>query len=77
MLLVYMNPRALHRLLKKMHLSRGTLTVNLRNLERKGLIHRTKNSQDQRVTDITLTKRGRVLYRAHNAFHSKMVDRFF
>ncbi|KRN04029.1 MarR family winged helix-turn-helix transcriptional regulator [Holzapfeliella floricola] len=69
-------PKSASQIAKKMHLSRGTLTVNLRNLERKGLIHRTKNSQDQRVTDITLTKRGRVLYRAHNAFHSKMVDRF-
>ncbi len=57
-------------------LSKGTLTANLNTLEKKGYIVRIANQQDHRVINLGLTNKGRLLYRAHEAFHRKMVKAF-
>lgn len=51
----------------------GTVTTSLNNLERKGYIERRRSSIDRRVVHLSLTKRGRLLYRLHKRFHNRMV----
>lgn len=55
-------------------LSKGTLTANLNNLEKKGYIIRMINQQDRRIINLGLTSKGRLLYRAHYAFHRQLVE---
>lgn len=61
---------------KTLNLSKGTLTANLNVLERKGYIVRTTNQQDRRIINLGLTSKGRLLYRAHDAFHRQLVEGF-
>lgn len=61
---------------KILKLSRGTLTTNLDRLEKKGYVKRIPNEQDRRVFNLALTNKGKLLYRAHDAFHSKLVKTF-
>ncbi|AGK71867.1 MarR family transcriptional regulator [Streptococcus cristatus] len=51
----------------------GTVTTSLNNLERKGYIERRRSSIDRRVVHLSLTKKGRLLYRLHKRFHNRMV----
>lgn len=57
-------------------LSKGTLTANLNTLERKGYVMRIANQEDHRIINLGLTSKGRLLYRAHDAFHKLLVQRF-
>ena len=45
-------------------------------LIRKGYMERIRDKDDRSIVRLCLTKRGRVLYRAHRAFHNMMVERF-
>ena len=54
----------------KSSVSRG---VNL--LEKKGYIVRTRSSVDRRVVHLSLSKKGRLVYRLHRRFHKSMVMR--
>lgn len=51
----------------------GTLTVSVKNLVNKGYVERVRSEIDRRVVKISLTKKGRLLYRSHQKFHSDMV----
>lgn len=51
----------------------GTVTASLNNLERKGYIERTRSVTDRRVIHLTLTSKGRLVYRLHRRFHRRMV----
>ncbi|MBW0245657.1 MarR family winged helix-turn-helix transcriptional regulator [Lentilactobacillus parabuchneri] len=57
-------------------LSKGTLTANLNTLERKGYVMRIANQEDRRIINLGLTSKGRLSYRAHDAFHRLLVERF-
>ncbi|MCR5476937.1 MAG: MarR family transcriptional regulator [Lachnospiraceae bacterium] len=46
---------------KRLHLDAGTLTPLLKNLEKNGYITRARSKEDERVTQITLTKKGDAL----------------
>ena len=50
-------------LCKRLRLDTGTVTPMLKNTERQGLIKRTRSEQDERVVVITLTEKGRALYK--------------
>lgn len=52
----------------------ATLTSSMTKLERKGFVHRTRNAQDRRQVLVQLTSKGRKAYRAHEAFHKRMVN---
>ncbi|AQW21648.1 MarR family transcriptional regulator [Lentilactobacillus curieae] len=54
-------------------LSKGTLTANINTLERKGYVKRVPNQVDRRIINLELTDKGRILFRAHSAFHSALV----
>ena len=58
---------------KELLVTLGTVTTSLNNLERKGYIVRRRSSIDRRVVHLSLTKKGRLLYRLHKRFHNRMV----
>ena len=43
---------------------------------KKGYVERIRSKDDRRVVRLGLTKKGRVEYRAHAAFHEKLVKQF-
>lgn len=61
---------------KKLHLTPGTMTSMTDRLIQKGYVERRRDADDRRVIRLYLTRKGRVLYRAHRAFHNMMVKGF-
>lgn len=61
---------------RRLRVTKGTLTVAVKNLVRKGYVERQQLNQDKRVVNLSLTRKGRLMYRAHQAFHQKMVAGF-
>ena len=57
-----------------LHITVGTLTVMVNNLVKKGYVERYKSEQDRRVVKIGLTRKGRIIYDAHAAFHEDLVN---
>ena len=51
----------------------GTLTTAVNNLVKKGYVERKRIEEDRRVVLIQLTKRGKMVYRIHEKFHSDMI----
>lgn len=51
----------------------GTLTTAINRLVTKGYVERNRSETDRRVVEISLTKRGRLAYKIHEAFHREMV----
>ncbi|MGT2908058.1 fatty acid biosynthesis transcriptional regulator FabT [Streptococcus dentiloxodontae] len=58
---------------KELMLTLGTVTTSLNKLEQKGYIIRTRSRIDRRVVHLTLSKKGRLVYRLHRRFHKSMV----
>lgn len=58
---------------RELMLTLGTVTTSLNKLEKKGYIERTRSKTDRRVVYISLTKKGRLLFRLHKRFHKQMV----
>lgn len=56
----------------KMGVTTGTLTVMVDNLEKKGLVKRTRNPEDRRSYVIVLTEKGREHYIKHSSFHLEL-----
>ncbi|WP_125702271.1 MarR family winged helix-turn-helix transcriptional regulator [Lacticaseibacillus daqingensis] len=61
---------------RRLHVTAGTLTVAVKNLVRKGYVERRHEQGDGRVVNLALTRKGRLMYRAHAAYHQKMVASF-
>ena len=58
---------------KELMLTLGTVTTSLNKLEKKGYIVRTRSSVDRRVVHLSLSKKGRLVYRLHRRFQKKKV----
>ncbi len=56
----------------KLHITVGTLTVGMNNLVKKGYVERYKSERDRRIVKVGLTKKGKEIYRIHEAFHHKL-----
>ncbi len=52
----------------------ATLTTAVHKLEERGFILRKRDEQDRRRVLLRLTKKGRLVYRAHSLFHKQMID---
>lgn len=52
----------------------ATLTVACDKLEAKELVRRSRDTNDRRVVNITLTDKGRAAYEYHRAFHERMIS---
>ncbi|WP_390410411.1 MarR family winged helix-turn-helix transcriptional regulator [Lacticaseibacillus jixiensis] len=61
---------------ERLHVTQGTLTVAIKHLVVKGYVERVHDPKDARVVNLQLTRKGRLMYRAHQAFHQQMVDSF-
>ena len=61
---------------RKLHLTPGTLTTTVDRLVKKGYVRRIRGEDDRRIIRLGLTKKGRLVYRAHDAFHRQMVRSF-
>lgn len=60
----------------RLHVTRGTLTVAVQRLEKKGYVVRHRVEDDKRMVTLSLSRKGKLMYRAHQAFHQQMVSRF-
>ncbi len=52
----------------------ATLTTSVQRLEEKGFVKRERDERDRRKVLISLTTRGREVYRAHEMFHKRMIE---
>lgn len=57
---------------EEVHLSPSAMTSAIDKLVRKGYVKRLRNDNDRRAVFLSLTNRGRMVYRAHQAFHRKL-----
>lgn len=57
----------------ELNITVGTLTIAINNLVKKGYVQRSKSEKDRRIVQISLTKRGKLVYRIHSKFHSDMI----
>ena len=55
-------------LANRLNVTQGAVTQMATRLEKKGYVIRTKDTQDKRVTTISLTEKGKVLCQNHIAF---------
>ena len=67
-------PRNMSTVAKKMSVTVGTLTTAINNLVKKGYVSRIRSAEDKRVVLLSLTEKGRKVYRRHAAYHKKMVQ---
>ena len=58
----------------RLDITLATLTIAVNKLVEKGYIERERDAADRRKVLISLTKKGRQVFRAHRMFHKKMVD---
>lgn len=58
---------------KKLEITMGTLTVSINHLVKKGYVFKEKNPSDRRVYMLSLTEKGKELYKVHQSFHFEMV----
>jgi DNA-binding MarR family transcriptional regulator len=61
---------------QRLHVTQGTLTVAIKHLVTKGYVERVHDPKDARIVNLQLTRKGRLMYRAHQAFHQQMVASF-
>lgn len=59
---------------KSIGVTLATLTVACDKLEIKELVRRTRDLNDRRAVNITLTAKGLAAYEYHKAFHERMID---
>ena len=52
----------------------ATLTTAVNKLAKKGFVERVRSEDDRRKVLVSLTKKGRQVYRAHGLFHRQMID---
>ena len=53
----------------------GTLTTSINRLVKKGYVERIRSEDDRRVVKLSLTKKGKLVFRVHQHFHREMVKR--
>ncbi|HHX62702.1 MAG TPA: MarR family transcriptional regulator [Epulopiscium sp.] len=57
----------------KLGITVGTLTTAINRLVIKGYVERNRSEEDRRVVEIGLSKKGRLAFKIHEAFHREMV----
>ncbi len=66
-------PRSMSAIAKTLHVTVGTLTINMNSLENKGYILRQRSTKDKRVVLVTLTEKGKKAFHHHRDFHRHMI----
>lgn len=57
----------------KLDITMGTLTVSIKHLLKKGYVIKERSPKDRRVYMLSLTEKGKELYRVHQNFHFELV----
>jgi DNA-binding MarR family transcriptional regulator len=60
---------------KQSMVTQGTLTTNVKTLEKKGYVERYKDENDKRIIHLRLTDEAHEVLKIHDAFHSEMIDK--
>lgn len=58
---------------EKLDITMGTLTVAINHLVKKGYVNKVRNESDKRIFMLSLTEKGKELYKAHQRFHFELV----
>lgn len=61
---------------RQLRITPGTLTTMVNHLVRKGYVNRLRSDDDRRFVRLGLTRKGRLIFRAHESFHRQMVQSF-
>lgn len=59
---------------KRLGITVGTLTVSVKNLEKKGYVVKKRAVHDKRVVIIMLTNKGKALFKIHKKFREKIMQ---
>ena len=51
----------------------GTLTTSMNRLVKKEYVNRNRSETDRRFVEIELTRKGRLAFKVHQAFHEEMI----
>lgn len=57
-----------------LNVTKGTLSVQVDRLVRKGYIVRKRRAEDRRVVEMRLTKKGKLAYRVHDRFNRLLLE---
>lgn len=66
-------PKTMSAVAEKLDITMGTLTVAINHLVKKGYVYKVRNEKDKRVFMLSLTDKGRELFKAHQKFHFELV----
>ena len=66
-------PKTMSEVASKLEITMGTLTVSINHLVKKGYVKKERNPKDRRVFMLSLTEKGRNLYKVHQSFHFELV----
>lgn len=69
----YYVPKTMSEVASKLEITMGTLTVAINHLVKKGYVKKEKNPKDRRVFMLSLTDKGKNLYKVHQSFHFDLV----
>lgn len=61
---------------RQLKITPGTLTTMVNHLVRKGYVVRLRSDDDRRFVRLGLTRRVRLIFRAHESFHRHMIQSF-
>lgn len=59
---------------KRLHITQGTLTVNINRLTNKGYVYRVQDQNDRRIYRLKLTDKAKDVMMVHDAFHEAMTQ---
>lgn len=68
------NPQNMSTVAKKLQVTTGTLTISVNNLVKKDYVRRERSEEDRRVVLVSLTEKGKLIYRRHREFHENLVS---
>ncbi len=69
----YYVPKTMSEVASKLEITMGTLTVAINHLVKKGYVKKERSSKDRRVFMLSLTDKGKNLYKVHQNFHFELV----
>ena len=66
-------PKTMSAVAGKLEITMGTLTVSINHLVKKGYVIKMRSDTDRRAYMLSLTDKGKALYKAHQKFHFELV----
>ena len=67
-------PKSMSSVARALSVTVGTLTIAVNSLVKKGYVIRQRSSEDRRVVLISLSARGKDVFKHHDSFRQSMID---